>query len=237
MVATIIAGFTLGLVGSLHCVGMCGPLALALPVGNLSSPHRLVAILLYQSGRIATYALLGLLFGLLGRGFYLAGFQQLLSLGLGLLIVLFAILYFIGMSRSFHVKGLNKLYLHLQKTIGKLLKPGRGFAGFFAVGVANGLLPCGMVYVAVAAAVSVSNISSSVLFMAMFGAGTLPAMMTISYFGRVIPFSLRSSMRKAVPYFITAMGLLLILRGMNLGIPFISPALPAAPASVVSCHS
>lgn len=105
------------------------------------------------------------------------------------------------------------------------------------MGMANGLLPCGMVYIAIAGALSTADVVSGVLFMAFFGAGTLPAMMMISYFGKMISLSARSSMRKAVPYFVAVMGILLILRGLNLGIPFISPEMPAVSGQVVSCHS
>lgn len=234
--ASVIAGFSLGLVGSLHCVGMCGPLALALPVYHLSSFKKFLALFLYQLGRITTYAALGFLFGLLGRRFYIAGFQQWLSVILGLLIVASAIIYFLGRN-SLHVNFLNRFYGLVQKMIGKLLQSGKGPGAFYIMGMANGLLPCGMVYIAIAGALSSISVSHSVVFMALFGAGTLPAMMAVSYFGQSIPLSLRSSMRKAVPYFITAMGVILILRGLNLGIPFISPELPAPAADVVSCHS
>lgn len=234
--ASVIAGFSLGLVGSLHCVGMCGPLALALPVYHLSPFKKFISLFLYQSGRITTYAVLGFLFGLLGKRFYMAGFQQWLSVCLGLLIVASAIIYFLG-KNSLHFNFLNRFYLLVQKAIGRLLQSGKGPLGFYIMGIANGLLPCGMVYMAIAGALSSISISHSVVFMALFGAGTLPAMMAVSYFGQTIPLSVRSSMRKAVPYFITAMGLILILRGLNLGIPFISPELPAPAADVVSCPS
>jgi sulfite exporter TauE/SafE len=234
--SSVIAGFSLGLVGSLHCVGMCGPLALAMPVYHLSSFKKFISLFLYQSGRVTTYAVLGLLFGFLGRRFYMAGFQQWLSVSLGLLIVASAVVYFLG-KNSLHFNFLNRFYGHVQKAIGKLLQSGKGPAAFYMMGIANGLLPCGMVYMAIAGALSATSIRHAVVFMVLFGAGTLPAMMAVSYFGQTIPLSVRSAMRKAVPYFITAMGIILILRGLNLGIPFISPELPAPAGVVVSCHS
>jgi sulfite exporter TauE/SafE len=235
MWAFIIGGFSLGLAGSLHCVGMCGPLALALPVYHLTGVKKFISLLLYQVGRITTYATLGLLFGLVGRRLYIAGIQQWLSLLLGISILLSAPFYFHG-KRTLHMNFLNRFYFSVQKTIGNLLRTGKGFTSFFLMGMANGLLPCGMVYIAIAGALSTIDVTSSVLFMAFFGAGTLPAMMMISYFGKMIPLSARSSMKKAVPYFIAVMGVLLILRGLNLDIPFISPAMPAVPGEVVSCH-
>lgn len=232
---TIIAGFTVGLAGSFHCVGMCGPLALALPVLHLNKVRKIISLLLYQMGRITTYASLGILFGLLGRRVYISGFQQWLSISLGILILASAIVYFFK-ERTVHLKFLNSFYVLVQQAISRLLRSNTGTGAFFLLGMTNGLLPCGMVYMAVAGALSSTSVGHSVLFMSMFGAGTLPAMIAVSYFGRSMPVSARVVFRKAVPYVITAMGLLLILRGLNLGIPFISPEMPAAAGEAVSCH-
>jgi sulfite exporter TauE/SafE len=102
--------------------------------------------------------------------------------------------------------------------------------------MANGLLPCGMVYIALAATLSLPQISQSVVFMALFGAGTLPAMMLVGYAGQMIKPDVRKSFQKAVPVFIALMGVVLILRGMNLGIPFISPELTHAAGAAINCH-
>jgi len=232
--ASVIGGLSLGIVGSLHCVGMCGPLALALPVHHLKPVSKFSSLLVYQIGRMTTYASLGLLFGIVGRRLYLAGFQQGLSVSLGILVLISALIYLLR-KRTVHLAFLNKFYSMIQSVMGRLLRTGKGIGGFYLMGIANGFLPCGMVYMAIAGALSSAGVINSVLFMALFGAGTLPAMMAISYFGQTIPVSLRLSLRKAVPYFITVMGLILILRGLNLGIPFISPELPSPAAEVVSC--
>jgi len=236
MWASVIAGFSLGMVGSLHCVGMCGPLALALPVQHLTAVKKFISLFVYQVGRIVTYAALGLLFGSLGRTFYIAGLQQWLSVGLGVLILISALIYFLR-KKTIHLIFLNRFYNMVQLVIGKLLRSGKGTPAFFLMGMANGFLPCGMVYMAMAGALSSVSITHGVIFMALFGAGTLPAMMMVSYFGQTIPMSVRMSMRKAVPYFITVMGLILILRGLNLGIPFISPELPGPASETVTCQS
>ena len=104
------------------------------------------------------------------------------------------------------------------------------------MGLANGLLPCGLVYVAVAATLSFTEVFHSIGFMAMFGLGTLPAMMLVTYAGQRLKVETRELLRKAVPYFVVAMGLILIMRGLNLGIPFISPELPHSPGEAVVCH-
>ena len=230
----IIAGFTLGLVGSLHCVGMCGPLALALPVQYLYRSQRVFAIVLYQAGRVITYSTLGLVFGLAGRQVYLAGFQQWFSIGMGTLIIILLIQYWI-FRRNVRPGLLKNFYIGVQQVMIKILKR-RGATSFLLFGMANGLLPCGMVYIALAGALVTTEVRDSVLFMAMFGLGTVPAMIAISFFGQFFSVKARNSFRKIVPVFVTVMAVVLILRGMNLGIPFISPILPSASQAATSCH-
>jgi uncharacterized protein len=231
----LISGFTLGAAGSLHCVGMCGPLSLALPVHHLSKAQKFFSLLLYQLGRIITYSAIGLLFGLAGRSIYIAGYQQWFSIIMGTIVLSLAVLYFIK-RRTVHLQFLNRFYYFVQQRISKLLQSSAGTFSFLLLGMANGLLPCGMIYIALATTLSFTEISQSVSFMAMFGAGTLPAMMLVGYAGQLFKPAWRNNVRKLVPVFISLMGVLLILRGMNLGIPFISPGLPAAPSEMVICH-
>lgn len=235
LLPAMIAGFSLGAAGSLHCVGMCGPLSLALPTYHLSKTKKFISLLVYQFGRIITYSMIGLVFGLAGRRIYIAGYQQWFSIGMGILILTLALLYFIQ-KKTIHLSLLNRFYHSVQGMIIRLLKSSTGLFGFVLMGMANGLLPCGMVYIALAATLSLPQISQSVAFMAMFGAGTLPAMMLVGYAGQMIKPEIRQLFRKAVPVFITLMGVVLILRGLNLGIPFISPELPEAAGAVVNCR-
>ena len=235
MIAILIAGLTLGFAGSLHCVGMCGPLSLALPTWHLSGAAKMFSLLLYQFGRIITYSLLGLVFGLAGRGIYLAGVQQWFSITLGMLVLLVAAMYFVH-SGGIHISVFSKLYAALSRLIGRIVKRNPGMISFLLLGIANGLLPCGMVYIAIAATLSFDKVYHSIGFMAMFGAGTLPAMMLVGYGGRLLSPHFRIVFKKSIPFFITATGLLLILRGLNLGILFISPALPAAVGHAIICH-
>jgi hypothetical protein len=231
----IISGFTLGAAGSLHCVGMCGPLSLALPTHHLSKTEKFLSLLTYQFGRIITYSLIGLIFGLAGRRIYISGYQQWFSIALGIIVLVMAGMYFIS-KNSVHFSFFNRFYFSIQQLISRLLKKQNGLLSFLLLGLANGLLPCGLVYVAVAATLSFTEIAESVSFMAMFGAGTLPAMMLMGYAGQMINVEARKLMRKAVPVFITLMGVLLILRGLNLGIPFISPEMPQSPGDATVCH-
>lgn len=223
--------FSLGLVSSFHCVGMCGPLALALPVQHLPATPRIFAIFSYHGGRLLTYVLLGGITGLLGRTIYLAGFQQWFSILLGISILVWAC------TRATGVRPVTagKLFYPLQAFITRLWRsPGR--KSYFIPGMANGLLPCGMVYVAVAGAASFSNVGEGLAFMLFFGVGTLPALLLLTFSGRLIGAGVRQHMRNFIPFAMALMGILLILRGLDLGIPFISPVLAHSPGQAMSCH-
>jgi len=235
MIPILLSGFLLGFAGSLHCVGMCGPLSLAMPTSHLTPPLRLLSLFVYQLGRIITYVLLGLLFGLAGRGVYIAGVQQWFSITMGIFILMLAVLYFVN-GNIVHLSILRGFYSSVSTLIGKIIKGNTGITGFLLLGMANGLLPCGMVYIAIAATLSFYKIYQSAGFMAMFGAGTFPAMMLVAYSGQMFNPQLKRTFKKSIPFFITVAGVVLILRGMNLGIPFLSPQLPRAAGQTIICH-
>jgi sulfite exporter TauE/SafE len=230
---SLIAGFTLGFAGSLHCIGMCGPLSLMLPVGHFSKTGKFFSMLLYQFGRLVTYSILGLLTGLAGRTIYMAGLQQWFSIVLGILVLTLAGLYFLR--RSIHFSFSRRLYKGVQTMIGKILKTKKGILGYLLLGMANGLLPCGMVYIALASTLSFASLYKSIGFMAMFGLGTFPAMMLVAYGAQIIKPGLRTVSGRLIPFFVMAAGLVLVLRGLHLGIMFISPELPQAGANAISC--
>jgi sulfite exporter TauE/SafE len=230
----IIAGLSLGAVSSLHCVGMCGPLAIALPVHHLSRSQQLISLLLYQFGRIITYSLFGLVFGLAGRQIYLAGFQQWFSIIMGITVLVLVILYWVY-KNPLQPPVFKRIFSYVQSFMMKAFRSKKSSGSFVLFGMANGLLPCAMVYVAIAGALTTTQASYSVLFMAMFGAGTLPAMMIIGYFGRMVSLPVRNMFRQSIPVFMTILGIVLILRGMDIGIPFISPVLQHTSYEVISC--
>lgn len=232
--AIVIAAFVLGFLGSFHCIGMCGPIALTLPVQHLNGFRKFAGILIYNSGRVFTYAFLGLLFGVIGMSFNLFGWQQILSILLGSLLVLLFISSFFQ-KRIFNNQFIQK---HWNKYIIRWLTPlfhKKNMGNLFLIGLLNGLLPCGLVYMAVAGALATGNIIYSSLFMAFFGLGTLPAMITMSFAGSFISLTMRNRIRKSVPYIIGFMGILLILRGMNLNIPYLSPVM-GMHSVVEACH-
>lgn len=234
MLEAITGGLVLGAFSSLHCIGMCGPLALALPVQHLPVWQQRIAAIMHNLGRIATYALFGLLFGFAGRSLQLAGFQQWLSIISGAVILFFIVNYYL-LRKSWQPAFTLKLNQAVQQLMIRLLN-NKTAKTYLLFGMVNGLLPCGMVYVALAAALNFQEVENSVVFMSSFGAGTVPLMLLLTMLGHSVSFSLRSKIRKAVPYIMTVMAVLLILRGLNLGIPFISPVLAGTTAAPVQCH-
>jgi sulfite exporter TauE/SafE len=220
--------FLLGFLGSVHCAGMCGPLALVLPAGTGSRFKYFQGRLCYNLGRILTYAALGAVFGLLGHTFALAGLQRWVSLAAGaaILVGLLAsprLLVAAPMARSVNWLK-SKLGLLLQRrTAGSLL----------GIGLLNGLLPCGLVYTACAAATTLGHTLAGVEYMAAFGLGTAPLMLAFSLAGHRLQFALRFKLQRLIPASLLLVGLLLVARGMDLGIPYVSPKL--SPAGELKC--
>ena len=219
--------FILGLVGSLHCAGMCGPLALALPGASGSTARFALGRVAYNLGRIVTYCGLGTVFGLFGKTLLLAGVQRWVSISLGVVLI-------IGLFTSRKLalwKPVTMLVNQLKARMSGLLRQ-RSLMSVGALGLLNGLLPCGLVYVAAAGATATGNMLNGALYMAAFGAGTLPMMLAIGLGGKLVPLSLRLKLRGAIPVSVFLLGALLILRGMSLGIPYVSPDLAAG----TCCH-
>ncbi len=217
----LISGLFLGLVSSVHCAGMCGPIALALPIQLLPKQQKTFGILLYNIGRVFTYSLLGLAAGIAGRFLLVGSFQQWFSIVFGISILVILTVSFI-FGKSMHVTPLNKAYNRLQLFIGKKLRQ-QGLPALFILGMANGLLPCGMVYLAVTGALTTATLQSGMLYMLLYGLGTLPAMFAITFFGFKLSLSVRNKFKKIAPVFMAVVAVLLILRGLNLNIPYISP--------------
>lgn len=220
----ILAALALGFLGSFHCIGMCGPIALVLPLPANTTLSKATGILIYNTGRILTYATLGALFGLLGKGFILAGYQQLLSIVLGAAILLIVLIPGSMISKSGITNFLYLPVLKIKSALSLLFRQ-KSYSSLLTVGILSGLLPCGLVYLGVAGAIATGSAAEGSLFMALFGAGTVPAMATVSIASHRIGVTWRNKIRKAVPVMVVLMACMLMLRGMNLGIPYISPEL------------
>lgn len=218
----LLSAIILGLLSSFHCVGMCGPIAFILPVDKRNKQRGTYQTILYHLGRLLAYSSIGALFGLLGRGLYLSGFQQRLSILLGVVmiaIVLIPVRIFnkYNFSRPlYHLIGKvkAKLGLYLKKTSNKAI---------FSIGFFNGFLPCGMVYMALVGAVATSEFYLGAFYMFLFGLGTIPIMTLAIYSKNIFSLNLRKKITRAIPVFVVIIGLLFILRGMGLGIPYVSP--------------
>lgn len=225
MEVLLISGFVLGFGGSVHCIGMCGPLALSLPFQAFNGFYKWFAVFFYNIGRVITYIGIGIAAGLLGRGVNWFGLTQIISIILGLMIVFSVLLprLFPKTTLPF-LAGFKKWQIGAMQKI--MLKQSAGWMLIF--GLLNGLLPCGLVYTAVAASLVAHNINESMLFMAFFGMGTIPAMVLLVAAAQYMPARIRQQFRKIVPVFTFIIGCLLILRGLNLDIPFVSPHLNAA---------
>lgn len=210
------SAFIFGFLGSFHCIGMCGPIVLALPGKTL------MAKILYNSGRALTYAIMGLLIGIIGEGFSLAGYQQILSVIVGvamLIIVLFTKYKHFDLPLS---GAISKLWIFSKKNLTPLFKS-QSLGAPLLIGLINGLLPCGLVYAALFAAVAMGGMLESSLYMFVFGLGTAPLLIALAVFGNFLSPAVRSRFNKAVPYFLAFVAILIILRGLNLGIPYVSP--------------
>lgn len=232
----LISAFVLGLLGSFHCIGMCGPIAFMLPVDRTNIYKKAFQIAMYHLGRLLAYSIIGLIFGLIGKGFSLFGFQQQLSIAIGVLMILFVIIPQRTLNQYNASKPIYRLIGKVKSALGTALKK-KTADTFLTIGFLNGFLPCGLVYMAVFAAIASGNALNSSLYMAVFGLGTIPLMTTAIYLSNFLKGSMRQKIQKAIPVFVIIMGILFIMRGLGLGIPYISPApITEAVSSQIECH-
>jgi hypothetical protein len=230
----IITAFIMGLAGSLHCVGMCGPIAMALPLHVSGPVRKLTGALSYIIGRITTYSAYGLLLGLAGKSLFWFGWQQRLSIALGTVIILFLVIPRIFPRHSMHPVIMSLMIKVRQFMASYLFR--NGYGSMYMTGLLNGLLPCGLVYMALAGAMVAGDPLKGMSFMMTFGLGTAPAMLSVTVFGIYMKQPVREYFRKAYPAILLVMAVLLILRGMNLGIPILSPSLNISASVPVDCH-
>jgi sulfite exporter TauE/SafE len=233
-VSNLPLAFLMGLLGSLHCAVMCGPLMLSLPLQKTSYLKSAFQLLLYQFGRVLIYTLMGVLVGWIGSSFTIFANQQTLSLIIGIVLIIFVILQFSG----WYSKSIGNLQYRIVAPISKLMGKlfGLPLWGFFA-GLLNGLIPCGMVYLALATALNSASLTGGATFMFLFGLGTTPLMLMISLGGIYLKSYIKFDTRRLIPYFMLFIGVLFIMRSADLGIPFLSPnSGHHAPTSVAKCE-
>ncbi len=216
------AALVFGLITGFHCIGMCGPIAIALPLKETSKFSKISSAVLYNIGRSITYAIMGMVFGFFGQSFAMAGLQKWVGIVMGTVMILYVVFPAIFKSKfsveNFGYKYTGALRSRLAKLFGK-----RSYSSLFIIGILNGLLPCGPVYAALAAALATGSVVYGTVFMFLFGIGTIPIMLAISLVGNKISGKLRTKLSKLIPVTIVIIGALFILRGLGLGIPFLSP--------------
>ncbi|HKJ30790.1 MAG TPA: sulfite exporter TauE/SafE family protein [Balneolales bacterium] len=229
-------GFLIGLFGSFHCIGMCGPIAMALPGSNQSRSRVIINRVIYNLGRTISYSMLGILMGLIGKQISLAGFQQILSVIIGIFILTYTLIPFRFGSRLLELSGFQRIILKIQHTIGRLFKLNNQFA-MVAIGMLNGLLPCGLVYAGLGGSLLTGSVSGGFVFMILFGFGTMPLMLLTSLIPHFAGFKLRRRINRFIPYAAAILAILFILRGLSLGIPYVSPILPHTGTAIQQVHS
>jgi uncharacterized protein len=215
--------FFFGLISSLHCIGMCGPIAMMLPVERNNPAKKVTQIITYHLGRLTAYATIGLLFGLLGRGLFLAGLQQKLSLFIGFAMIFTILIPNNKIAIYTLQKPIFKIISKIKTQLGAQFK-NKSYQSLFTIGLLNGFLPCGMVYVALFGAIAMQSAVFGVLYMILFGLGTVPLLSSMVYLQSFFSIRTRNSIQKLIPVIGILIGVLFILRGLGLDIPYISPS-------------
>lgn len=222
-----------GFLGSFHCAGMCGPIALAVPLVEPGKFGKFKSRMYYHVGRTITYSIIGALLGAFGTGLKLAGLQQSVSIVAGIIMIVIALyqVLHLGVIPFTNLRWIGK------STLIQLFNK-RSYTANFGIGLLNGLLPCGFVYIAAIGAVATQSVLGGALFMFLFGIGTWPVMFTVSMISEWLNDGFRVRLSRLTPLFAFIIGILFVVRGLNLGIPYVSPMLqqPQQHEGVATCH-
>lgn len=233
----LLSALALGLMGSLHCVGMCGPIAFMLPVDRNNNFRKFTQIFIYHFGRLLAYAIMGLVFGFLGKGLQVFGLQQKLSIAIGVLMIIVVLIPYKTFNKYNFSKPIYKIISKIKNQLGKELKK-KTPDTFLTIGFLNGFLPCGLVYMALFGAIAMANAWQGAIYMILFGLGTIPLMTTAIYFSSLLKGIARQKVQKMIPVFVVLIGVLFIVRGLGLGIPYISPKpVTEVVSSEMECHN
>lgn len=216
---------SMGLMSSLHCIGMCGPIAMALPVHRGGVLQQVIGLLVYNGGRALTYSLLGVLFGLIGSSLVLLGLMRYLTIAVGIVILLYVLLP-VTVGSRFHPPLIwDRAVGVVKNKLGKYLRSNNP-GGWLLLGVFNGLLPCGLVYLALITSVATGTVANGGIFMLLFGLGTFPAMFAVGFFRHYFTPVLRTKFRRILPVMLGLVGIWLIVRGVLIQFPSSSSSIP-----------
>lgn len=237
-IALIVSAIGLGFASGFHCIGMCGPIALSMGLTKKQATNYYLQNLTYQFGRIFTYSFLGAVLGIVGEGFEMAGIQKYLTIAVGILLIIMAVFSFGGKDFASKIPFFSKFLFKVKSNLGRLLQKA-DYRSRFTTGILNGFLPCGMVYMALTASLASGGIWQGALYMALFGLGTLPFMFAVVLAGTLMSQAFRIKVLKVIPVVMIILGGLFILRGLELGIPYLSPGAEAMTISKENqgdCH-
>lgn len=204
------AAFLLGFTGSLHCIGMCGPLAVQIQGAN--KQNLVLNRVLYNAGRVITYGLLGLTAGLFGRLIEMSGWQGWLSIFLGLAV--FGALLFNQVEKWVFPKAFSAINF-LKQGILKFIRQ-RSAGSAMMMGLLNGVLPCGLVYAAIVLALMQTSWTYSVLVMLLFGLGTVPAMVLTAWLYKKVIHRVPVPVKKIQLVIVGLMAFIMIWRGVSI---------------------
>lgn len=226
--------FSLGLVSSLHCISMCGPIVVAysLPLSVQGPGRQLGAHLSYNAGRILTYSLLGGLAGLAGRSLdfvgSLAGIENITAIVAGVLMVVTGLLMLDLIPRIGTPNVDPLLFLsRFLKPIGKNISSETPFSKFM-LGATLGFLPCGLIYAALLKSMAAGTAIAGALTMMAFGLGTAGSLLLIGMFSASIRLRLGRWGGRLAAVSVSLIGVFLVWRGIM--------AVMASPAGDPSAH-
>lgn len=217
--------FLSGLLGSGHCLGMCGGFVVAIGLHDRSIAKSLVKQLAYSAGRCFTYGSLGALLGGIGKKVsqefsFLGNAGALLAIAAGLVIVYFGAAGLTGFSlatvlRKYGLLKPRKIGCTSASLISGVFKQGAaGMSGAFVAGLATGFLPCGLLYGMLSIAAASQSVTRGAVVMVIFGLGTSPALMTLGVLGRSLTLKWRGLLYKAAAISLLLAGALTCLRGV-----------------------
>lgn len=228
----MISALLLGLFGSLHCLGMCGPIAMALPLDRRNALTAASGAFLYNGGRILGYASMGILLGKLGQTLAIIDISRWVSVTTGVVIIIYILYRYTPLFGTYRagsaILGWSRLNGFISEQFGRT-----SYEGNFLIGLMNAFLPCGFVYIALAAAINTSSPLEGATYMALFGIGTAPLMLSVNLAGAKLRSKLFSP--RIIPYILGLFAVLFIVRGLALDIPFLSPDINTTVGFIHSC--
>ncbi len=231
MSSILLPAFILGLFGSFHCMGMCGPLVMSMPFQFVEKGKKISATILYHVGKTMSYALFGLIAGSIGKGFVFFKWQQSLSILAGLVLLLITFIPYLKQKLVLPIRLPDLFSMIYQR-----MQSNPSIHYFFLLGFLNGLLPCGLVYAALAGAMATGSPISGWAFMFFFGLGTMPSLSILIFFQQKFSITWRKYFLKSSTVLSIFIGILLIFRGLNLGIPYISPSFNSHTQQMSCCN-